>query len=309
MEDLEKSDSQVLQEAGNEAFAALEAKETAALEVPAKPEETPAADPAKPEPTTTDKGEDDKFAWMKGLDEKQLDDIRTGKLVPHARFNEVLERSKAYESLGTPEDVSQKLADLSKKIEATPKGEEPELTEEEKETQAVISKLFPQLKTFNDMQAKIDGLSKQLEASQKAQELIEKQEVAERKKFHDGITAKGREKIREYATKLGWDANDKATLDELEGDITGRLHMDKAKADKFYVDGDVTVLDQVFESYQKKVFSGASRETEAKILKGKLKQEKLLKPPLSGAPSTEKKEDPAEMSWDDIGNQAVSLLG
>lgn len=300
-----KNDTELLSEAGDAAFDRLNPDGVKTGE-PVKPAEKKTETPAPP---PSDKDVNDKDAWMKGLDEKTLTDLKDGKLIPKHRFDEVLERTKAYETLGTPEDIQRRMTDLSKKIEDTPKGKEPELTAEEKETQAFISKLFPQLQTYSEMQKQLEDMKAQLANSQKTFREKEELETAQRQKQHQELLSQGREKIKSFAKELGLNENDPQILDELEGDITGRLHRDEKLRVKFYEDGDVQVLDEVFKGYKSRFFSGVQRKTEADILKGKASQNKSPKPPIQGGPAAHKEKSVEEMDWNEVGDRAVSRIG
>lgn len=303
-----KDGATMLEEAGEKAFEAMNAdapKETP--EAPGKPAEEPKLSEPAPEPS--DKGGDDKLAWLNGLDEKTLNDLKEGKLIPHHRFNEVLEQKKAYEALGTPDEVQKKLADLGKKIEETPKGKIPDLTDEEKETQAFMLKLFPQLKSHSDLVKSVENLTHQLEAQKKAFETIEKAESEARDKVHQETVARAGERVKGYAEELGLDAKNQKILDRLSRQIAAELHADEEAAHKFYTEGDLTVLDKIFQDYKKDFFSGVQRKTEAKILQDKKNQTKLSKPPLPGAPSTPKDKPISEMTLAEVNDRAVEALG
>jgi hypothetical protein len=307
-EERPQSDSEILAEAGDAAFERLNPNgvEPEEPETPEKPAE---GDEPKPTPAPSDKGGDDKDAWMKGLDERTLADLKDGKLIPKHRFDEVLERTKAYESLGTPDDIQRRMQDLSKKIDETPKGETPEFTPEEKETQEAILKLFPQLKNYGDLQKHVEKLEAQLQESQKSFQERERIEIEKREAEHQSLVTQGREKIKTFARELGLNENDPDTLEELVDDITGRLHRNEKASKQFYLHGELAVLDEVFKSYKSRFFSGVQRRTEAEILKSKTNQNRLPKPPLSGSPSSPKEKSVNDMDWNEVGERAVSRLG
>lgn len=240
---------------------------------PAEPEKPAEPEEVKPEAPKPDAGDDEKIAWLKGLDEQTLRDYREGKAIPKHRFDEVLQRMKIYESFGTPEELISKL----KAVSAPPsqKADEP-LSDEDKAFQAYVLKAFPEMKdmpqTFQEMKQFMQEFKKSREENQ-----------ARDAESRNTLIKSGEGKIKALCEAQGLPIDDGNFRLHI-GNITDLLHSDKNKelADRFYNQRDVEVLKTVFDDYYKRFFSGFQRKAKSEILKDKDNLAKLPRAPVKG---------------------------
>jgi hypothetical protein len=249
------------------------------LNAPEDPKAEDAPEMETPESPAPDKVIDDKDNGDGELDPKTLADLKEGKILPKHRFDEVAQRMKAYESFGTPEQLQAALAKLAEleKMPPTEKKEAiDELSDDDKEIRDNLLRLFPQLKEID----KIKGTNEQLIAREQ-----EQAQAREKALFDSGTN-----KIKELCEKNGLDCSSERRLKVHIGGVTDFLHANPELADKFYRQGDVSVIQSAFDEYFKEVFSGFQRKAKVEILNDKDNQKKLPKAPIkSGAPPVDQK--------------------
>lgn len=250
----------------DEALDKINGPEEPTPEAPAAPEEV------KPEAPKPDAGDDEKIAWLKGLDEQTLKDYREGKAIPKHRFDEVLQRMKIYESFGTPEELIAKL-----KATATPpaKADEP-LSDEDKAFQAYVLKAFPEMK---DMPQTFQEMKQFMQEFKKSREESQSREAESR----NTLIKSAETRIKALCEAHGLPVDDENMRLHI-GNITDILHSEKNKelADRFYNQRDVEVTKPVFDDYYKRFFSGFQRKAKSEILKDKDNLAKLPRAPVKG---------------------------
>lgn len=262
------------------------------MNAPEKTEETPEPTPAPVKPVTDkDEGE---------IDEQTKADLKDGKIIPKHRFDEVLRKMSAYESFGTPEEVAQKLKAIVEKAQETPKPETPaEQSAEDKETREYLLQVAPEL-------AKLPELMKTLEALMKDQKEARESVEAQQSEKHLKIIKSGTEQIKSLATKAGINVKTEKALNMVSVGVTHVLNNDPKLRERFYVDGDVTAVDDAFKDYFETTFPGVQRKAASDILKGKNHQNNLPKAPVTGGAPEETPAKPktlaeaADVGWERI---------
>lgn len=303
-EDVSIEEAKTLEDAGAAAFDRINADKNAPTSEPGK-EPSKAAELKEPEPQPTDKVPGDKGNG-KGpeLDEKTLSDMKEGKLIPKWRMDEILERLRAYESFGAPEELRARIENLSKATE--PKAREPaaELSDEEKETRDFIYKIAPELKESSELKKVLSELSesvKQMREDRKKE--AERLEKIESKSLEDH-NSKASDMIRNLAKESGYDIklDDASNLKLIVNAVADIIHSDPGLMDKYYNARDLSVVKIAFDEFAKRMFSGVQRKAKQEILQDKKKQEQVLSPPSKqGGAAPTAPDDTAKMSLDDIG--------
>lgn len=286
-----------LNEAGKSAFERMS-------KLNSEPKE-PAAEDPKPEDTPDDKIPNDNGNGNGKVSEevkKMLDEmLAKGEYLPKHRFDEVLNRAKAFERFGTPEQI-QAMADKLAGMEKLPKETkldtpDAELTPEELEIKNGILKFFPFLKDIPKTQEELSKLKTENETRTKQEQ--EQARVKEEQFFE---TATNR--VKELCGKNGLDCSNDLRLKVHVGAINDFINSDPKLKARFDA-GDVEAVNPAFDEYFKEMFSGFQRVAKADLLKGKAIKETLPKPPASGAapaPITEKPakdlKQAADRAWD-----------
>ena len=234
---------------------------------PEKEEKTPAPVKAPAEKEGSEKDE---------IDEQTLSDLKAGKIIPHHRFNEILNKVSAYESFGTPEEVAAKLKAIAEKAKETPApASAAEETEEDKAAKAYLLKLFPGLAKFPDLQ-------KQIEDFQNSQKQKEEMSQAERSQWHGRLLQAGVESVKSLATENGINVKTQDNLDMVLRGVTYILNKDPDLRERFYVEGEVDAINQAFDQYFKALYPGVQRKAASDILTGKNQEKKLPKAIVQG---------------------------
>ena len=290
----ELNEQELIEQTGAKAVQTLEREDAPAPE----PEPKVPAEPVKAEVQPTDWRNDDKVPeWLRKMDEKTLAALEKGETIPKHRFDEVLTRTKAFESLGTPEEIQAKLARLNAPpAEPAPvvSAKAEELPKEDQEMREYTLKLHPELREFPKLLEKMVAVEKFM-AEQKQAAEMQKQVEAERKKaeWYDNLK-KGDEVMKGLLTEAKINIKDQLDFETHRDGILKRLEKNTAVADKFYYEKDHSVLKSAFEDYIKGFLNGLTRDAKAEILRDKNNQAKLPKPPASGTGPTEPPEKPAD---------------
>lgn len=289
------SDNQVLSEAGDEAFKALNPEP----EAPAKSAEP--APGAKPDV----KSDPDKVAGADEIDEQTKADIKAGKLIPHHRFKEMQEQVEAFKAFGTPAELRTALArlgELEKLAPAAKKEAIEELSEDDKVQREYLLKLMPELKNLPQTKAELDKLKEEHEARQTETKKQEEQRTQK-------LFTKAHTMVTDLCEKNGLSSTNKIVLQIHSGAVRDLLNADEGLSERFYRDGDLSAVTEAFDRYYKEVFSGFQMKKEADLLKAKTQQTKLPKPPISGKPPEHKEKPASDMDWNELGDRAMEALG
>lgn len=222
------------------------------------------------------------------LDEKTLKDVREGKLIPHSRFNQVLQELQAYKAFGSPEDLRKSLERVQAAKAEGPKAEE-ELSDKDKEVKAYIEKMFPQFKKFSEVESEIERI--RTERAQSTNTFIENVE----------------KKVDEYATKeLGIDTKNPLYTKIMRNIVADIIHENPEYKRRFYEGKDMGVVEDA-KAELNKFLSGIRRQTKASIFGDKTKTAKLPKPigkggipPAGNPPKPESK----DVDLDAVGRSA-----
>lgn len=224
-------------------------------------------------------------------DQKLVEDALKGHVIPKHRFDEVNGRFRAYESLGTPEE----LRAMVEKIKNPPPPPEPEtppieLSDEQKSMRDEMLKLFPHLKGDNpglkSVSEEVQKLKTEREQEKKAVQERERVENERQEKEWNAHREKAEKEVnRLILDEKKWNPENKVVLNSLSGSVFEAVNEDKALAERLYIQKDLTVLKEVFDNLKNALFSGVERATNAKILSDKQKQvDALPKAPIKGGP-------------------------
>lgn len=260
-------DSPELLEAISKASETIETDEPAKAEEPETPE-VPPIEPAKDDKPSGDLGD---------IDPKTLADLREGKIIPKYRLDEVSARAKQYEAFGTPEEIAQKLQELSNRSTFTQPKSEPtpeQLSKEDLEDREHLHKVYPELKKIPDVLKELSDLKAERETERKA---AQEREAADWKAHEN----KGYEKIKSLAKEAGLDIDNQPLMRTLNSMIPQLLEENKDLHYKFAVERNVEVLKDIFDEY-KSMFSGVQRKAAADLITAKKREGNLPKAPVKG---------------------------
>ena len=279
-----------------------EASDKALKKLNSEPEQKPEPIVKDESPKPSDKdGSDKPVEKEPEFDEKTLADLRDGKIIPKHRLDEVSQRLKGYESLGTPEELQAKLAEIAKAKPEVLEKDKPkpdsDLSQEDKETRDYLHKLFPFLKDAPKLEETLRGLMTDKEERKAAEE----RQTEER--WNKNVDA-GMDRIKTLATEKNIDVSTPIKFNLVCRGVTGVLNQDQKLHDRFYKDGDLNAVKEAFDIFDKEFISGVQRGERSKILSDKKLQEKLPKAPLKGGHEDEKPKDPSKMTLDEVGDNA-----
>jgi len=299
------SGGKTLEDIGSEAFDALFSE---------KPEtKVEAPDPAK-QPESVDepkKGDDKALSSLSAdeqsvlkdfrdgkLDAKTIQDLRDGKIIPKHRLDEVSKGSKAYETLGTPEEISKALArlkDLETKLSnASPAdpAKKPELTDEEKEFQNYLDKLYPER---NELKEQIKNLQEKLKVHDQDRT---KRLEGEKTKWEER-NKRAEQSVDKLAKEFGLPVDKEIHARHVRGAVFEIINADPELSKRFYDEGDLGTIQEAFDRH-KEIYSGVQRQVRAQILGDKTKQDGLPKRAVErGTPDTVKARDLSKLSTEE----------
>lgn len=265
------------------------------------PEPAPEPEPEVPQPPAPSvKDGDEKPVGLTDEDKKVLEDVKSGKVIPHARFQEVNEKLKeaaslatAYRDLGTPEELRAVLEKL-KAAPAVPANPEPkahepkDLTDEDKALRQDILRLVPEAGGSPDLMKRIEDALKVVDGLRQEREAHSKFEAERQEKEYEAHLQSSKGRIRELAEKAEYDVSDPVRLEHFVNGIANVINADKELSAAFYDKRDLSVVEKAFEKFSTLMFSGMQRKAAAKLgADQKLRAKLPVKPVPGGAPEGE----------------------
>ena len=212
------------------------------------------------------------------LDPKIIAELKEGKIIPHSRFNEVLQELKQYKTLGSLEDIKNKIEG------ALTKGDGNLTDEDRKVRDYILDKIAPELKTV----------------------------LRESQMGYESFKNKALKKIDDFSTKeIGLDPKNVKALSVTQHTIAEIIKSTPEYARRFYEERDPSVIEDAIKEYKDTFLAGVKRTNTAEILESKKKTNMIPKPlgkgmiPPSGNPP---KGEDGTFDWDKVGNEAFESL-